>query len=147
MATHQSEAESIRVARSIIEDAFTGGDLDLLDELVAEEYVGYDLAQPEPMRGPADVRRTMEMYRAAFPDLAFELHETLADGELVAIRWTSRGTHEGELMGIDPTGAKTEVVGIEIDRVRDGKMVESWIAWDALGLLQQLGVVPEMPAE
>jgi predicted ester cyclase len=86
------------------------------------------------------------MYRSAFPDLSFEVQETVTDGEWVAVRWTSTGTHEGELMGIEPTGKKTAVEGIELDRIEDGKIVESRVSWDALGLLQQLGAVPESPA-
>ena len=66
------------------------------------------------------------------------------EGNMVATRWTGRGTHTGELMGIPPTGKQVTVVGITISRVEDGKVVEEWTNWDTLGMLQQLGVVPEL---
>lgn len=147
MATHQSEGEGIAVVRRFFEDAFSEGNLDLIDELVAEEAVGYDPTQPEPVRGPAGMKQLVSMYRSAFPDISFEVHETLSDGDWVAVRWTSSGTHEGELMGIEPTGKTVSVEGIELDRIQDGKMVESRVSWDALGLLQQLGAIPESPAQ
>ena len=144
MATRQRADERIEVVRRFFEVAFSEGDLDLIDELVADDAVGYDPAQPEPIRGAEGMKELVTMYRSAFPDLAFEVHETLRDGDLVAVRWTSTGTHDGELMGIEPTGKEVTVEGIEIDRVEDGKIVESRVSWDALGLLRQLGAVPEM---
>ena len=72
------------------------------------------------------------------------IDEQLAEGDLVASRWTGRGTHQGELMGIPPTGKQVTVSGITISRVKNGKVVEEWSNWDTLGMLQQLGVVPEM---
>jgi len=144
MATRQRADERIEVVRRFFEVAFSEGDLDLIDDLVADDAVGYDPAQPEPIRGAEGMKELVTMYRSAFPDLAFEVHETLRDGDLVAVRWTSTGTHDGELMGIEPTGKEVTVEGIEIDRVEDGKIVESRVSWDALGLLRQLGAVPEM---
>jgi steroid delta-isomerase-like uncharacterized protein len=146
MATSQAEAESIETVRRFFEEAFTEGDLDVIDEVVAADAVGHDPAQPGEIRGAEGMKALVSGYRSAFPDISFELHETVTDGEWVGIRWTSEGTHEGELMGIEPTGEHVEVEGIELDRVVDGKIVESRVAWDALGLLQQIGVVPEMAA-
>lgn len=143
MATRQSEEESIEVVRRFFEDAFSEGDMDLIDELVAEDAVGHDPTQPEPVQGAEGTKQLVSMYRSAFPDLSFEVHETLSDGNRVAVRWTSRGTHEGELMGIEPTGQEVSVEGIELDRVEDGRIVESRVAWDALGLLRQIGAAPE----
>lgn len=147
MATHQSEAESIAVVRRFYEEAFGEGNLDLIDELVAEDAVGHDPAQPEPTRGPEGVKQLVSMYRSAFPDLSFDVHETLSDGDWAAVRWISRGTHEGALMGIEPTGRDVEVVGTDLSRVEDGKIVESHVVWDALGMLRQIGAIPEMPAQ
>ena len=66
----------------------------------------------------------------------------IAEGDLVAIRWTPRGTHEGELFGIAPTGKQATVSGITIDRYENGLIIESWTNWDTLGLLQQIGAIP-----
>ena len=81
-------------------------------------------------------------YRSAFPDLVMTVDQSFAEGDLVATRWTARGTHEGELFGIAATGKQATVTGITIDRYEDGLIAESWTNWDTLGLLQQLGAVP-----
>ena len=95
------------------------------------------------MRGPEGAKRNAQMYHAAFSDGRFEVHEQLAEGDCVVTRWTAKGTNDGELMGMSPTGKSVEIDGIGIDRIADGKVVESWGCWDTLGMMQQLGVVPE----
>jgi len=70
------------------------------------------------------------------------IEDTVAEGETVTVRWTCRGNHKGELNGIAPTGKQFAITGISIARFASGKMVEGWVNWDALGLMQQLGVVP-----
>jgi steroid delta-isomerase-like uncharacterized protein len=119
------------------------GNLDVIDELVAADYVGHDPAQPE-LHGPDGIREFITTYLAGFPDGRITIDEQLAEGDLVATRWTGRGTQQGELMGIPPTGKQVTVSGITISRVKGGKVVEEWSNWDTLGMLQQLGVVPEM---
>jgi steroid delta-isomerase-like uncharacterized protein len=119
------------------------GNVGVIDELVAADYVGHDPAQPE-MHGPEGIKEFVTTYLAGFPDGKITIDEQLAEGDLVATRWTGRGTHGGELMGIPPTGKQVTVSGITISRVKDGKVVEEWTNWDTLGMLQQLGVVPEM---
>lgn len=81
------------------------------------------------------------MYRSAFPDMHITIEDQIAEGDKVVSRWTARGTHQGELMGIPPTGKQATVTGINIERFANGKFVEEWSNFDALGLLQQLGVV------
>jgi len=68
----------------------------------------------------------------------------MGEGETVMVRWFCRGTHKGDLNGISPTGKQITISGISIARFANGKMVEGWVNWDALGLMQQLGVVPEL---
>ena len=82
------------------------------------------------------------MYRSAFPDMQLTIEDQIAEGDKVVTRWTARGTHQGELMGIPPTGKQATVTGITVGRVANGKFVESWSNFDALGMMQQLGVVP-----
>jgi len=120
------------------------GNLGVIDELTAPDYVGHDPSMPEPQRGPEGIKEFVSGYLAAFPDGKFTIDEQLAEGDLVATRWTGRGSHQGELMGIPPTGKQVTVSGITISRVVKGKVVEEWTNWDTLGMLQQLGVVPEM---
>ena len=119
------------------------GKLGVIDELVAPDYVGHDPAQPE-MHGPEGIKQFITGYLAGFPDGRITIDGQLAEGDMVATRWTGRGTHQGELMGIPPTGKQVTVSGITISRVKNGKVVEEWSNWDTLGMLQQLGVVPEM---
>lgn len=80
----------------------------------------------------------------AFPDLHFTIEDQIAEGDKVVNRVIARGTHQGELMGIPPTGKQVIVTGITIDRIVGGKLEASWANWDFLGPLQQFGVVPSM---
>ena len=136
--------ENKAIARRLLEEAFNSGNLDVVDELLAPEFVNYDAALPEPTTGIDAAKASIGGYRAAFPDLRITLEQQVAEGELVATRWTARGTHQGELFGIAPTGKQATVTGITIDRIVGGRIVESWTNWDTLGLMQQLGVVPAL---
>jgi steroid delta-isomerase-like uncharacterized protein len=119
------------------------GNVGVIDELVGADYVGHDPAMPE-QHGLEGVKEFVATYLSAFPDGRITVDEQLAEGDLVATRWTGRGTQQGELMGIPPTGKQVTVSGITISRVENGKVVEEWSNWDTLGMLQQLGVVPEL---
>ena len=134
MANEQNEA----VVRRTF-DAFNSGDTSTAEELIAEGAKGHDPAQPEDSIGPDGFRQTIELYRSAFPDLTFTIDEIFSDGDMVCTRWSSTATHDGELMGIAATGNQTTVTGISIDKVVDGKVAESWVQWDNMGLLQQIG--------
>ena len=79
---------------------------------------------------------------SAFPNTTMRITEIVAEGDMIATHWTATGTHTGELMGMAPTGRDVTVGGIQFDRIRDGKIVESHGLFDALGLLQQIGAVP-----
>ena len=137
-------AETKAVARRFLEEVFNAGNIDLVDELVAPEFVNHDAALPEPIVGIEGAKASISGYRDAFPDLHIKIEEQIAEGEYVTTRWSARGTHEGDLLGIAPTGKQATVTGITIDRIADGRFVESWTNWDTLGMLQQLGVVPAL---
>lgn len=132
-------------SRRLIEETFNQGNLGLADELVAQDAVNHDPAEPSHMRslrGPEALKRTVQLYRTAFPDLRMTVEDVIAAGEKVVVRWSSEGTHRGELEGLAPTGVRGSVTGISIDQWRDGKVVESWSQWDNLGLARQLGAAP-----
>ncbi len=135
MANQANEA----IARKGFE-AFNTGDMSLVDEITAEGAVGHDPANPDAAPGPEGSKAVIEMYRAAFPDLEFKVEEIISDGDFVVSRWSSRGTNDGELGGMPATGRSTTSSGITIDKIVDGKIVESWAQWDNLGLMTQLGV-------
>jgi steroid delta-isomerase-like uncharacterized protein len=131
------------VARRFFEEAFTGGDLDVLDELIAADAVEHDPQDPFPEhRGPEGARRSIAFYREAFPDLRFEIEEQVAEGDLVVSRFTATGTQDGDLPDLPATHRQGKVTGISILRVEDGRIAESWTNWDTLGLFQQLGALP-----
>jgi len=119
-------------------EAWNGGDLDVIDELFAADYVGHDAPRLEPVRGPEGMKDFLRMYHHAFSDAVITLDDVIVSGDRVVTRWTGRGTHDGELMGIAPTGASVVFTGIRIFRVKDGRIVEGWVDWDTFGLLRQL---------
>ena len=82
------------------------------------------------------------MYRSAFPDVHMQIEDQIAEGDRVATRWVASGTHEGDLMGINPTGNRVTVAGMTIDRIADGQIAETWDNYDALGMMQQVGAIP-----
>jgi predicted ester cyclase len=132
-------------SRRILEECFNGANFAAADELIAPEAFNHDPAQPAHMRGlrgPEALKRSVRMYRAAFPDLHLTIDDVIAAGDKVAIRWHTEGTHRGELEGLAPTGAHGSVTGISIDHWQGGKIVESWTEWDNLGLARQLGAAP-----
>ena len=100
----------------------------------------HDPDLPGGAQGPEGITRVVETFVDAFPDLQVTLDDELSSGDKVVTRWTSRGTHQGELMGIAPTGRRIEVTAVGIWRVADGKIAEACLVFDALGMMQQLGV-------
>jgi steroid delta-isomerase-like uncharacterized protein len=132
------------LSRRLLEEAFNAGNIDVVDELVAAGFVNHDAAIPEPGVGPDAAKASIAGYRTAFPDLRITVEDQIADDARVATRWSAKGTHEGELMGMPATGKQSTVTGITIDRIVDGRIAESWTNWDTLGMLQQLGVVPAL---
>lgn len=134
------------IARKVIEEVFAKGDVDLLDQCYSPDYVGHDPADPEDTRGIEGMRERVAQYRGAFSDMTVTTEDCFAEGDRVATRWTFRGTHDGELTGIPPTGKHVEIEGLTIDRFEGGKIVETWDNWDALGMMQQLGAIPEAQA-
>ncbi len=137
-------------SRRILEEVFGQGKLEVADQLVAPNVEVHDPANPDA-RGVAGLKQMATKYRRGFPDLQCTVEEQIAEGDKVVTRWISKGTHEGELEGIGPTGKTMCIRGISIDRFENGKIVESWINWDAAGLLRQLGALggarPSRPRE
>ena len=137
-----NDAETL--VRDFFCEVFEGGNLDAVEHFIAPGHENHDPTAADVPRGPEGVRQLAELYRSAFPDIAFEHEEMLSSGDRVIHRWTLTGTHRGELMGIAPTGQAVRVSGIEINRIADGKIAESWAMSDLRGLLEQLGV--DVPA-
>ena len=136
-----SAEENKTVVRRVIEEMFNKGNLDAADELVAPDFVDHDPAMPEEVRGPEGFKEFTAAYRAAFPDLHVEIEEQIAEGDLVATRWTAIGTHDGDLMGIAPTGNRVTQPGMDISRVSDGKVAETWEGYNSMVMMQQIGAI------
>jgi len=135
MSTEENKA----MDRRFFEEVWNRGNLAVVDELMSSDFKSHD---PTIAAGSAGFKHFVSLFRAAFPDVHITIEDQLAEGDKVVTRWTARGTHKGDLMGIAPTGKQVTVTGINIGRVEGGKFVEGWFNIDDLGLLQQLGVVP-----
>ena len=132
------------VVRRLFEEVWNKGNLQVTDELFTPNYTHHDASTLDVGRGPESEKKRATLYRAAFPDFRLTIEDLIADGETVMARWSCRGTHKGDLSGIAPTGKQFTISGVSIARFANGKMAEGWVNWDALGLMQQLGVVPEL---
>jgi steroid delta-isomerase-like uncharacterized protein len=132
------------IVRRLFEELWNKGNLSVADELIAPAYEHHDASTPDVGRGPESEKKRVTLYRTAFPDMRLTIEDIVAEGETVMARWSCRGTHKGDLSGVAPTGKQFTISGVTIARLANGRMVEGWVNWDALGLMQQLGVVPEL---
>jgi steroid delta-isomerase-like uncharacterized protein len=135
--------EQNKAAVRVVFDAFNGGDLDALDQVVAEDAVDHDPYNPYASEGREGLKQLIADYRESFPDLEVTIEDIIAEGDKVVVRWTASGTQQGEVMGTPGSGKRTSVGGIGIDRLEGGRIVESWAHWDTLGMLQQIGAIPQ----
>ena len=112
---------------------------DALKEVYADTIVMHE--PDEDVRGIEGLTQFVSMIRSALPDLRVTLEDDIAEGDKVVSRWRAQGTHQGELMGIAPTGNEVAITGITIHRIEDGKIIEEWENWDHTDLFASLGVV------
>jgi steroid delta-isomerase-like uncharacterized protein len=135
--------ENKSVVRRWYAEVTNQGKLEVADELLAPEYVCHD-PNSEAGEVRADtLKESITYFRNALAEMRFEIEDMIAEGDKVVTRWTLRGTHRGELFGVKPTGERVAMSGIVISRVAEGKIVEEWDEYDLLGLMRQLGAVPE----
>jgi steroid delta-isomerase-like uncharacterized protein len=130
------------LARSEFE-VWTTGELDRLDDLVAPDVVHHDPYDPHGADGLAGLKKTIELNRTAFPDMRIAIEDQVAEDDKVVTRWVATMTHQGELAGAPATGKRVTLTGTTIERFEDGKVVESWRSMDTLGLLRQIGALPD----
>lgn len=135
-----SEANK-RILRRFFEELFNTGDLSVADEIVALDYVNHNTIPGEPY-GREGLKAFVTLLRTAFPDIHFTIDDQLAEGDKVATRLHFTGTHQGDFAGVPATGKSVNVTAINVQRVANGQIQETWLDWDALGLMQQLGAVP-----
>jgi steroid delta-isomerase-like uncharacterized protein len=136
--------ENKALVRRYFEEIWDEGNLELIDELFTTNFVRHGPTATEgEVRGLEDFKGLVSMYRSAFPDLRVPIEDLIAEGERVVSRWTARGTHQGELMGMAPSGNQASVTGIIVDRIEGGKIEEEWVDYDTLRLMQQIGGVSQ----
>jgi steroid delta-isomerase-like uncharacterized protein len=140
-----SAKENKATARRLMEEAFGGGKLELVDDLLDPDFVRYDpYIESGEVRGAQTVKGNIEWFRNAFPDLSCTVEEQVAEGDKVVSRWTVRGTHRGDFFGVAGTGNRVEFTGMQIDRFDEsGKIVEERAEFDLLGAMRQMGAVPK----
>ncbi len=138
-------AENVAASRRFIEEAFNHGELGVIDEIAADDFIDHD-----PMAGDQDregAKQSIAGYRQAFPDLHCTIEDIIDAGDKVVYRWSANGTFENEFMGLQPTHEKRDPIkGITIDRYEGSKCVESWSQWDSLTFMRDLGAIPEAAA-
>ena len=125
------------IVRRIIEEGFNQGHLEVIDELVAPEYVNHS----DNVHGIEGYKQFITIYRKAFPDLHMTLEAQIAEGELESHRWSAYGTHEGELMGIPASNQEINITGTYCTHIVDGKVTEEWGNFDAMSMMQQIGAL------
>jgi len=137
-----SAVDNKALVRRFVDEVQSGGNIDLIDEVCSPGFVNHSA----PPGIPADregLKILTAMFRGAFPDSHFTIENMVAEGDKVATRKTFHGTHGGDFMGMPPTGRVVSMGLIDIVRVSDGRVVEHWAMGDSLGLMQQLGVIPQ----
>ena len=132
-------------------EVWNNRNLDALDELYSEDFTLHALWQNTSAGGAIEAtgiepaKKVIGGWFTGFPDIKVTVEDQVAEGDLVGSRHSSHGTHQAEFMGIPPSGKEATVTGMTITRIADGKIVEAWTSWDALGMFEQLGMAPGGP--
>ena len=130
--------------REFFAQVWNAGDEAAIDRFIAADAAGND---PNFGIGREGFKRQWRKWRQGFPDVHFQIEEIISEGDTVVARWTLTGTHTGPFLGIAPTGRRVRVGGMSLDHLEDGVLVSGCDGWDALGMRQQLGIIPEDPAD
>src|SRR5713101_5168174 len=136
--------ESVSLSRRLIEEVWNNRKQDAVNQIIGSHHTNHDPNTPDLGNGPEGYKRLVSLYTTAFPDLRITIEDTISEDDKLVISWNVSGTHKGDLKGIAPTNKKMSVEGITISRHANGKILESRVSWDALGMMQQLGVVPAL---
>jgi steroid delta-isomerase-like uncharacterized protein len=135
-------SENKAIVRRLYEEVWNKRRVELVDELMSPSHAMHNNHVPDSCIGPEAYKREVARFVTGFPDLRFNVEEMVAENDKVAVGWTISGTHKGEFRGISPTGRKVSVEGITINQIAGGKIMDSYISLDYLGLMQQLGAAP-----
>ena len=137
MSTEENKA----IVRRMTEEFYNQGNVESADHFFADSYMHHDPASPH-VRDRDGLKQVLHAFLSGCPDLHITIDQLLAEGDMVTKRWTYHATHTGDLSGLPPTGKRITMSGLELFRLEDGKIVECWVGYDNLSLMQQLGVIP-----
>ena len=137
--------ENKALARRAIDEIWSKGNLAVGPDIYSPNFVSHQHSHPDigDVRGLSALIEFVREFREAFPDFHDTIDDQVAEGNKVVTRFTSTGTHRGTLMGLQPTNKRACWMGIVIDRIEEGKIVEEWVSWDLSGMMQQLGGIPQ----
>jgi len=130
------------ISYRLFEEVWNEGNLDVIDDIISEDYVLH-IGNIDVI-GITNYKNYIKSYRNAFTDIHFKIEDIIMNDDKVVERYTATGTHNGDLYGITPTNKKAKISGIDIVRIKNGKMIERWGQADLLGLIKQLGIIPEL---
>jgi predicted ester cyclase len=133
------EAENKALVQRFYEEVWDRGNVDFAYQVFHDDYVRHDLRPTQAAPGPPGMAALAAGFRAAFPDADWHVDLMLAEGDLVAARWTATGTFTGQWGIVEPTGKRAEFSGVNLYRFKDAKVAEIWNHRDDLGLMEQVG--------
>jgi steroid delta-isomerase-like uncharacterized protein len=131
--------ENKNLVRRWFAEVWNKGNAAAIDEMLSSHTVVHGLG-PD-LHGAAEFKPFHSAYRNAYPDIAIQIDDLVAEGDMVAVRWSATGTHRGDGLGFRATGRQAQFSGMAFIRVQEGRLVEGWNNFDQLGMLQQLGIV------
>lgn len=137
-----SAQQSRQLIFRYFDEVWNQGRLEVLDEIIASDYVNHSPSVPNPRPGPDDLKPIVRAMRAGIPDLHYQILDTVVTADKVAIHLRVTGTHSGDLFGMAPTGRAIDVRQMQIEWIQNGRIWQHWRVTDELALMRQLGVVP-----
>ena len=134
--------ENKTIIRRLYEEVWNERKLEVVDELISQSHALHDTIASGSQVGPESYKRRVVELTTGFPDLCFTIEDTIAEREKFVVSWIISGTHKGVYMEIPATGRKISVEGITIHHIKNGRILDSYAIWDALGLMRQIGAIP-----
>ena len=131
------------IARRWFKELWSDGDINVIDQLAAQDAIGHGQIEQDGQINMDQFRALFLSVRNAFPDIQFTIEQTVAEGDMVVVRWRAIATHNGEFLGTAPTNRRVEFTGMSMMKMANGKIVRGWDNWDQLALLTQIGAMPK----
>lgn len=132
-----------KITKELI-DAFNAHDVDRAASFYSSEYKGIDISQASPHAGREGIRKNLAAYIEAFPDCKIQAEETISNGNRVVVIWSAKGTHQGKLLNIPPTGRKIKARGVTVLTLENDQVKQALYFWDVAGVLREIGLLPEL---